>query len=128
MNSIKIEKYNHQWPELFECEAENIFNVIFDGSTEKHIFKKFYEIHHIGSTAIPGLGSKPIIDILLECDDVSNISWIEKKLAEIGYENVTCNVIPHCTFFTKKCTTKISFHLHIMERGDPQIKRHIHFI
>lgn len=73
------------------------------------------------------MSAKPIIDILLECDDVFKIKFIEECLLKLHYDLLSGNVIPNYTFFTKKYFKDIGFHVHIMERGDPQIKRHIHF-
>ena len=45
------------------------------------------EIHHIGSTSIPGLKAKPIIDILIVIDSLNEISEIEEILKKYNYEN-----------------------------------------
>jgi len=49
----KYKPYDKSYPELFKKEKRKL----------KRILKKDYEIHHVGSTAVPGLGGKGIIDI-----------------------------------------------------------------
>ena len=53
---IVIENYNPQWPILYEEEKGRILDVIGQAVVA---------IEHVGSTAVPGLGAKPIIDIMV---------------------------------------------------------------
>ena len=53
---VIIEEYNPKWPLLYEDEKNRILNVIGE---------KYENIEHIGSTSVPGLGAKPIIDIMI---------------------------------------------------------------
>src|SRR5690606_35914162 len=59
---IRLSAYDHAWPRRFEEErvalAEAIGNWIVGG------------VHHVGSTAVPGLQAKPIIDILVGARDL----------------------------------------------------------
>jgi GrpB-like predicted nucleotidyltransferase (UPF0157 family) len=57
MDKVIIVEYNPQWPLLFDREAERIRNVV-DGDL-------INRIEHFGSTAVPGLAAKPIIDLLV---------------------------------------------------------------
>ena len=43
-------------------------------------------IHHIGSTSIPGMSAKPIIDILIEVKDLGSAAGFEKGMKMLGYE------------------------------------------
>ena len=54
--SIEVVPRNSNWPKLFEAEADLIKQKLGDN---------FLEIHHVGSTSVPGLCAKPIIDIIL---------------------------------------------------------------
>jgi len=53
---IVLEEYNEDWPNWFDSEVELL---------TLHLGKNFTSIYHIGSTSIPGLASKPIIDIAI---------------------------------------------------------------
>lgn len=55
IRKIKVIKYDPNWPKLFKKEAEQI---------KQALGSNCIEVHYIGSTSIPGLSAKPIIDIL----------------------------------------------------------------
>lgn len=114
----RVTPYNKSWPDLFKQEAKQIQQAL--GAFVK-------KIHHIGSSAIPNMPAKPIIDMMLECEDISDIEKIKIKLQPLGYLYFSRQVIPYRSFFTRKYTEEVGFHLHIYEQGDPQIKRHINF-
>jgi len=80
VTSIIIAPYDPQWPILFE--------------QEKHVLLKTLNewpimIEHIGSTAVPGLAAKPIIDIMIgvESLEIANHEFIA-ALTQLGYEYV----------------------------------------
>lgn len=110
--------YDDAWPDLYEQEAIRIKNLLGDAAIATH---------HIGSTAIPNMPAKPIIDIILELDDITAIGEAKEKLREISYRYLRRQVVPHHTYFTNKKVNNIGYNLHIAERGNPQIKRHILF-
>lgn len=118
LRRVEILPYNANWPTLFNEEAKKIQNILGE---------QLKEIYHIGSTAIPNMPAKPVIDILLVCDDLDAIGDITEKLSYLNYHNISRHVIPHRSFFARKLDEHISFHLHIRERGDPQINRHVNF-
>lgn len=115
---IELHDYDLNWPIIYQAEAEKL---------SQALGKDFKEIYHIGSTAIPGMRAKPVIDILLGVHDIFKIDKINDKLAQLGYEPVTRQIVPHVSFFTKKYGPVHDFHLHLHEVGSPQIKRHVHF-
>ena len=115
---VEIVPYDTKWPELFTQEAHQIQHVL--GNHLK-------EIYHIGSTAIPNMPAKPVIDIMLVCEDLDYIDVITEKLSGLNYHHIRRQIIPHRSFFTRRQDKQISFHLHIHERGSPQIKRHVNF-
>lgn len=61
--SIKLSEYDRAWPDLYEAEATRINKALGD---------RIIRLEHVGSTSVPGLCAKPIIDILLEVADSSN--------------------------------------------------------
>src|SRR5712672_2894761 len=68
---------NARWPEMFQQHARIIAVALGDGALR---------IEHIGSTSVPGLGAKPIIDILLVVADSKNEGAYLPKMEAIGYE------------------------------------------
>lgn len=115
---VELVPYDKNWPKLYEKESQKLKDIL-------GIHLK--EIHHIGSTAIPHMPTKPVIDIMLEFDNLDDIEFIKEKLKLLNYHNLSRHVIPHRSFFARRQEKEISYHLHIRERGDPQIKRHVHF-
>lgn len=73
-----IEPYNPNWKTEFEKLKDFLF-IALDGLN--------IDIQHVGSTAIPGLFSKPILDIDIIIDDKMLLDDISKKLEKIGYMN-----------------------------------------
>lgn len=74
---IEIVDYDERWPQRFELHAKTVGDAL--GATA-------LRIEHIGSTAVPGLGAKPIIDILVVVVDSSDESTYLRQLEAAGYE------------------------------------------
>lgn len=79
---IVITPYNHRWPDLYRKEEKRILKVL----SEKNVVK----IDHIGSTAVPNLMAKPVIDILLQVVQKDGI----KEIVISGLENLKYEYIP----------------------------------
>jgi len=75
--TVKLAPYNPKWRELFEVEKLALKEVLGD---------KFIAAEHVGSTAIPGLKAKPILDLMLAIESLENWEWIKEPLAKLGYE------------------------------------------
>ena len=115
---IEVIPYDPKWPEFFNNESLRLQEVL-----NRHLVS----IYHIGSTAVPNMPAKPVIDMMLVCENLDAIDDITQKLNTLNYYNIRRHVIPHRSFFTRRQDEKISFNLHIRERGDPQINRHVNF-
>jgi len=72
----EVREYNPQWAETYEQEAKRIRELLGD---------KITKIEHIGSTSIPGLASKPIIDIAIEVPSSEDAESLIELLATLGY-------------------------------------------
>ena len=75
--TVRLEPYNPEWQKLFEVEKSALKKVLGD---------KFLSAEHVGSTAIPGIKAKPILDLMLAIEDLENWEWIKEPLAKLGYE------------------------------------------
>jgi GrpB-like predicted nucleotidyltransferase (UPF0157 family) len=117
MRKIEVVGYNSAWPQMFEVERESLSQVL--GSVA-------IAIHHIGSTAVPGLSAKPIIDIIVEATSVADLDCYESRIAAIGYEPKGEFGIPGRRFFQKGGDNR-THHVHAFAQGDPQVLRHIAF-
>ena len=74
--TIELVDYDDEWPRLFEREAERIHAAL--GA-------KALRLEHVGSTSVPGLAAKPIIDIDLEVADSSDEDAYVPELEGAGY-------------------------------------------
>ncbi|HEX9989743.1 MAG TPA: GrpB family protein [Chloroflexia bacterium] len=73
---IQLEEYNSEWPRLFEREANRIRAVLGD---------QVLQIEHVGSTSVPGLAAKPLIDILLVVPDSTDEASYVPAMEAAGY-------------------------------------------
>jgi GrpB-like predicted nucleotidyltransferase (UPF0157 family) len=73
---ITLSDYDPQWPALFEAERVKIISAIGDTALL---------IEHVGSTSVPGLCAKPIIDILLVVPDSADESAYVPQIEAAGY-------------------------------------------
>lgn len=85
-------------------------------------------IHHIGSTAIPGIHAKPIIDMLAVVSDLARLDGQDAALQALGYEVKGEFGIPGRRYYRKDDSTgRRTHHLHAFQVGSPQIERHLAF-
>lgn len=120
--SIIISAYNPEWPQIFLHEKTALHAALADWDIS---------IEHIGSTAVPGLRAKPVIDILLGVKQLSevNADFIQ-KLEMLGYEYVPEyeKEIPERRYFRKNNTHGIRIHqIHVTQKDSPFWHRHIKF-
>lgn len=73
---ITLVEYNTDWPVLFEREAARI---------REALGCKARQVHHVGSTAVPGLCAKPIVDMLLVVENSANETDYTPYLEAAGY-------------------------------------------
>jgi GrpB-like predicted nucleotidyltransferase (UPF0157 family) len=76
LDRIEIHLYDAQWPRRFQKEAARIAWALGD---------QVIRIEHIGSTAVPGIAAKPVIDIMVGLDSLDDGSGLIAPLAELGY-------------------------------------------
>ncbi len=77
MRIIKVVDYNHNWSSLYQKEERSIRAILQE---------EWVNSFHIGSTSVPGLKAKPIIDILLVVNDIHKLDSFSKQFQELGYE------------------------------------------
>lgn len=115
---IYISAYDPAWERLFEEEAALIRRIL--GSN-------LAAIHHIGSTAVPGLCAKPIIDILPVVYDLAAVDRQTDAFAAAGYEAMGEFGIPGRRYF-RKGGDRRTHQLHIFEKSNvSEIERHLAF-
>ncbi len=103
---VELVDYNENWVKEYEEEEKLLKDVLKD---------KIIEIHHIGSTSIPGLKAKPVIDILIVIDSLKNISEIEELLKPYDYENRGPQGVEDRFFFAKGPEDARTHYIHFTE-------------
>lgn len=105
-NRVQLSPYQSEWPETFAREKSAIIQEVGDSTIP---------IEHIGSTSVPNLPAKPIIDILLGVEDLDEFTRYIPPLSQAGYEYVPKPELRTRRFFKKETNTNDTFHLHICE-------------
>lgn len=113
--TIQVVPYDSNWPKLFDIEAEKIKRALGDNCIT---------IHHIGSTSVPGLASKPIIDIIPVVKDILSLNT--RALESEGYLSRGEFGMPFRRFFQKGLTIR-THNLHVWEEHYPEIQKHLLF-
>ena len=118
---IAIDPYNPSWPLLFENEAEFL--------RRKLPAPLIGRIEHFGSTAVPGLAAKPIIDVLVE---VRSSAEARERIAPLleseGYDYFwRTDVEPAYAWFIRRDGAgRRTHHVHMVER-DSELWERLHF-
>lgn len=89
----------------------------------------FVALHHIGSTAVPGLKAKPVIDLLGEAVDLARIDAARAALQGAGWRWRGENGVSGRRYLTRDDpqTGERAVHLHVHAAGDPMIPWHLAF-
>ncbi|MBU9672430.1 GrpB family protein [Planococcus sp. CP5-4] len=117
MRKVVVTVYDEGWPIEFEHAAEAICGML--GS-------KCLEVEHIGSTAVPGLAAKPVIDLLVIVSDIEALDQLEEEFRQLGYQAKGENGLPGRRYFERGGNAR-THHVHCYGQGDPEILRHLAF-
>jgi GrpB-like predicted nucleotidyltransferase (UPF0157 family) len=113
---IEIRDYDPEWPRLFEREAARVRSALGD---------RVVRLEHAGSTSVPGLPAKPIIDMVLELPDSSDEPAYLPDMEAAGYTLVIREPewFEHRVF--KGPDTNIN--LHVFTAGSAEVERMLRF-
>ena len=92
MRILTVVDYDEMWPALFENERTLL---------QMTLGKAISRIHHIGSTSVPGLSAKPVIDILIEVANLQELDSLNQAMEGVGYTVRGENGILNRRYFTK---------------------------
>lgn len=107
MSKVKFHLYTEEFKKIFEKEKERIKKVLPED-----------EVHHIGSTAIPRVGGKGIIDILVALQDWEKREGAIEKLKNLGFIHIHPEENGR-VFLSKIGETKYrDTHIHLVEKGN----------
>lgn len=117
MREVKIVPYDPSWPEKFVIESIDV---------RKALGENCIEIYHIGSSSVPGLAGKPVIDIMPVVLDINKVDECNAAMERLGYTPRGEDGIPLRRYFRKGPNIR-THHVHVFENGNAEIIRHIKF-
>jgi GrpB-like predicted nucleotidyltransferase (UPF0157 family) len=101
-------EYSPDWPLEFQREAERLKPLLGES---------LIAVHHIGSTSVPGLAAKPIIDLLPVVHDIAAVDNRSRAMEEAGYQAWGEYGLPGRRFFTKDCGEFRTHNIHMKSIG-----------
>lgn len=110
---IEVRAYDPAWPAMYAAEEEVLKGILPPGL--------MIRIDHIGSTAVPGLSAKPIVDVQVEVNDLQRVRReVAPKLEAMGYEFIWRPSIgeeaPFYAWFIKRnAEGQRTHHIHMVE-------------
>lgn len=116
---VVVVPYDPEWRCAFDAEA---------GRLAEALSGVMVRLHHIGSTAIPGIAAKPIIDLLMEVVDLAALDEQTAAIEALGYEAMGEYRIARRRYFRKNDATGTRTHqVHAFQSGDNEVERHLAF-
>lgn len=122
VDTIPVELVPHSphWAEMAASEARALKSALGD---------VLIVVHHIGSTSIPGIMAKPIVDLIPVATSLTALDAAMPRVTALGYECLGEFGLPGRRYCRKNdpATGKRQFQLHCYERGWSEIDRHLAF-
>ena len=119
MMKVEVVPHDPRWRDAFEAEAKLVAAALGDNVAA---------VHHVGSTAIPGIYAKPVIDLLVEVSDIEGVDARSPAMESLGYEVMGEYGIPGRRYFRKDDPQGVrTHHVHAFESGTAEVERHLAF-
>jgi GrpB-like predicted nucleotidyltransferase (UPF0157 family) len=119
MRNVVIVEYDPRWSILFEEEEIRVLTAIG---------QIVLAVEHIGSTAVPDLGAKPIIDMMAGIRGSADADQCIPMLRKIGYTSFTPEFEdPDHYYCCGKRSPSVGYHLHIVRFKSPDWQKHLLF-
>jgi GrpB-like predicted nucleotidyltransferase (UPF0157 family) len=119
MGKVEVVPHDPRWRDAFEAEAKRVAAALGEN---------VLAVHHIGSTAIPGIYAKPVVDLLVEVREINEVDGRGSAMESLGYEALGEYGIPGRRYFRKDNREGIRTHnVHAFEAGSAEAARHLAF-
>ena len=115
---VELVPHNPEW----SLQADQEISRLLEGLSVPII-----GIYHIGSTSVPGIKAKPILDFVMEVDNQEAVVSSIAEFESLGYQSKGEFGIPGRQFFTRDTDGERTHHLHVFQKGHPDIERHTVF-
>ena len=118
MSNVVVSPYSAEWPASFVTLREELLSVFRPTKAQ---------VEHIGSTSVPGLVAKPVIDVLLGASALSDIESRIPAIEKLGYTYVAKyeRELPMRRYFVRSGCSSLRVHLHAVVHGLAIWKEHI---
>jgi len=115
---VEIVDYRREWAEIFEREREAILDKCRPWVKE---------VHHVGSTSVPGLAAKPILDIMpVVANPVDGENAVE-PMTTLGYRYRGDNELPGRFYFDKIVDGRTVVHCHMYPQDHSDVRKLVAF-
>lgn len=116
MTGVEVLPYNAEWTAWYRELKDQIWPQVSDLASE---------IVHVGSTSIPGMSAKPIIDIDLVAENFDDLDLFKERLSTIGYVHVGNLGIESREAFKETLEPLHPHHLYLVQRDSPAFRNHV---
>lgn len=114
--AVRIVDHDPAWPALAGAELRRI---------EEALPEVAVRLEHVGSTAVPGLAAKPVLDLQLSVDAIQPRARYVEPLERLGYLFVAEPASPDYHFFANPPARPRTHHLHVCQAGSEHEFRHL---
>jgi GrpB-like predicted nucleotidyltransferase (UPF0157 family) len=114
--AVRIVDYDPAWPTLADAELRRLKAALGEVAVR---------LEHIGSTGVPGLAAKPILDLQLSVAAIKPRERYVEPLERLGYLFVPAPESPEHHFFARPPARPRTHHLHVCEAGSEHEFRHV---
>ncbi len=115
---VILEEHDEAWGAVFELEEGRLRNLLSE---------IIINVHHIGSTAIPGIVAVPIVDILVEVKSIDKVNQFNPGMKQLGYMPKGEYGKAGRRLFVKGHEEDSTHHVHVYEVGDVEVARQVNF-
>jgi GrpB-like predicted nucleotidyltransferase (UPF0157 family) len=115
---VRISSYNSEWKKIYKKEKELLLSVLGD---------QILNIQHIGSTSVPGVKSKPIIDIVVVVKKIKDAENLIESVEKLGYEYKHEAGVRGRRFFVKGSEKNRTHYIHMVKLDGKQWKNLTNF-
>ena len=116
---VSLATYDEAWPAQFTAERKRLVE----------LFPQLLEVEHFGSTAIPRMPAKPIIDVLAGVESMTVADLLFEPILTSGYTTSRAfnAMLPDRRWFMRAANGQRTHHLHIVELGGKQWVERLRF-
>ena len=115
---VEIVGYRPEWPLAFERESAAI---------REACGPWVVEVQHIGSTSVPGVAAKPVLDMMPVAVSAADAGETIPRMTALGYRCLGEYGIPGRLYFEKHVDGRDVAHVHMFPLGHPGIRTHLAF-